>query len=46
MGQYLNPGNDNFAEALRTENYVDKTTMIQYLNQIARTKNKYISTVQ
>ena len=43
MGIYLNPGNDNFAEALRTENYVDKTTMIQFLNRNARTKNKYIS---
>ena len=31
MGSYLNPGNEGFKRALRSEIYVDKTYMIDYL---------------
>ncbi len=43
MGTYLNPGSNAFAEALRSEIYVDKTPMINHLNSVARTKRKYVS---
>ena len=43
MGTYLNPGNEAFAEAVNSEIYVDKTEMIQYLNSVVRTKQKYVS---
>jgi len=42
MGIYLNPGNEGFAESLRSEIYVDKTGMIAYTNQCLKTKNKFI----
>ena len=42
MGIYLNPGNDGFAEALRSEIYVDKTGLIQYTNKCLNTKEKFI----
>ena len=29
MGIYLNPGNDGFAEAIRSEIYVDKTGLVK-----------------
>lgn len=32
MGRYLNPGCNNFEEALNSSIYVDKTDMIAYLN--------------
>lgn len=31
MGSYLNPGNEGFKRTLRSEIYVDKTYMIDYL---------------
>ena len=43
MGTYLNPGSSAFAEAIRSEVYVDKTPMIRCLNSVARTKRKYAS---
>ena len=42
MGTYLNPGNYAFSEAVNSEIFVDKTEMINYLNKVARTKQKYI----
>lgn len=34
MEQYVNPGNDSFASAvLYSQIYVDKTEMLEYLNQ-------------
>ena len=42
MGTYLNPGKYAFEEAMNSEIFVDKTEMIQYLNGIARTKQKYV----
>lgn len=43
MGTYLNPGSAAFKEALNSEIFVDKTGMIQYLNRIICTKQKYVS---
>ncbi len=42
MGIHLDPGNDNFQEAIRSEIYVDKTELILLTNQKLRTKDKYI----
>lgn len=43
MGTYLNPGNERFLEATRSEIYVDKTEMILFLNKVINTEQKYIS---
>lgn len=43
MGKYLNPGNAKFKETTCSEIYVDKTGMINYINSIVRTEQKYIS---
>lgn len=32
MGTYLNPGNQSYKMAIRSEIFVDKSDMIQYLN--------------
>lgn len=42
MGIYLNPGNQLFAESLRSQIYVDKTGMIAYTNSCMNTEQKYI----
>jgi len=42
MGIYLNPGNDGFMEAIRSEIYVDKTDLIKYTNKYLNTMEKYI----
>lgn len=42
MGIYLNPGNDGFMEAVRSEIYVDKTGLIGYTNKYLMTREKYI----
>lgn len=42
MGVYLNPGNDGFEEAIRSEIYVDKTGLIAYTNKYLNTRDKYI----
>ena len=42
MGIYLNPGKRDFEEAVRSEVFVDKTDMINQLNQIVSTKQKYV----
>ena len=39
MGVYLNPGNNEFAEALLSE-YVDKTELIALINSTISTKQK------
>ncbi|MBQ9606167.1 MAG: AAA family ATPase, partial [Lachnospiraceae bacterium] len=43
MGTYLNPGKAACEEAVNSEIYGDKTEMIQYLNSVIRTKQKYVS---
>lgn len=42
MGIYLNPGNDGFFEAIRSEIYVDKTGLIAYTNKCLCTEQKFI----
>lgn len=42
MGLYLNPGSELFAEALRSEIYVDKTGLIACTNKVLGTMQKYI----
>ena len=42
MGIYLNPGNDGFREAIRSEIYVDKTGLITLTNKVFRTQQKFI----
>ncbi|MBQ3601417.1 MAG: AAA family ATPase [Lachnospiraceae bacterium] len=42
MGVYLNPGNSLFAEAVRSEIYVDKTELIKYTNKVLKTSQKFI----
>lgn len=42
MGRYLNPGNEGFKRALRSEIYVDKTYMIDYLNSVLDTDNAFV----
>lgn len=40
MGLYLNPGNEAFAKSVNSNNYVDKTGLISYMNgQIGQEKN-------
>ena len=43
MGTYLNSGKAAFEEAIHSEIFVDKTEMIQYLNAVVKTKQKYVS---
>ena len=42
MGIYLNPGNDGFEQAVRSEIYVDKTGLIVYTNKYINTEQKFI----
>lgn len=42
MGIYLNPENDSFQEAVRSEIYVDKTGLIECTNKYIDTLQKYI----
>ena len=42
MRFYFNPSNYGFAEALRSEIYVDKSSIIAYANKVLGTKQKYI----
>ncbi|SEA78297.1 PD-(D/E)XK nuclease superfamily protein [Pseudobutyrivibrio sp. ACV-2] len=43
MGIYLNPGTEKFEEAIRSEIFIDKTRMIDYLNSVIDTKQKYVA---
>lgn len=42
MGMYLNPGNENFREITSANIYVDKTMMLDALNDMLGTTGKYI----
>lgn len=42
MGIYLNPGNESFKKALRSQIYVDKTELISYTNRVLGTEQSYI----
>ncbi|MCD8022710.1 MAG: AAA family ATPase [Lachnospiraceae bacterium] len=43
MGVYLNPGNREFYQAVRSKIYVDKTMLISHTNSVLDTEQKYIS---
>lgn len=42
MGRFLNPGNDMFQESLNAQIYVDKSSLIAYLNKVVKTPQKYV----
>ena len=42
MGMYLNPGSGLFEEALNSQIYVDKTEMVNYVNTVVCSKQKYM----
>ena len=43
MGTYLNPGKTAYQMAVNSEIFVDKTKMIQYLNSIINTQQRFVS---
>ena len=43
MGSYLNPGCKGFEESLNSAIYVDKTGLIEKINAVVNTRQKYIS---
>ena len=43
MGVYLNPGKQRFQMAINSEIYVDKTEMIQHINSVINTNQRYVS---
>lgn len=42
MGVYLNPGNQGFQSALRSQIYVDKTELIAYTNKVMDSEQRYL----
>ncbi len=42
MGLYLNPGNESFQKAVRSQIYIDKTEMISYVNSVLGTEQGYL----
>lgn len=43
MGQYVNPGNESFASAaLYSQIYVDKTGMLEYVNRVINSEQRYL----
>lgn len=42
MGSYLNPGSERFQSSLRSQIYVDKTLLIEQVNKVVRTEQKFI----
>lgn len=42
MGSYLNPGSERFQSSLRSQIYVDKTLLIEQVNRVVRTEQKFI----
>ena len=42
MGIYLNPGDDNFRMARRSRIYVDKSALIDYLNSVFQTEERFV----
>lgn len=42
MGIYLNPGNEGFKRALRSQIYVDKSELIQVTNTVLGTEQEYL----
>jgi hypothetical protein len=42
MGIYLNPGNEGFQSALKSQIYVDKTGLLAYTNTVLDSEQRYI----
>ena len=42
MGIYINPRNEGFWRAIRSEIYVDKTGLIEYTNKCLNTEQQFI----
>lgn len=42
MGIYLNPGSESFEIAINSQIYVDKTGMLEYLNKIINTEQRFV----
>lgn len=42
MGNYLNPDNEKFIQAINSEIYVDKTELIGYTNKVLNTMQRYV----
>ena len=42
MGNYLNPGNEQFQKMIQSEIYVDKTGLIEHTNSVVNTLQEYI----
>jgi hypothetical protein len=42
MGMFLNRGNEEFARAVNSGLYVDKTDMIEFFNQVINTEQSYV----
>ena len=43
MGTYLNPGKAAYQMAVNSEIFIDKTRMIQYINSIVNTQQRFVS---
>ena len=43
MGTYLNPGKAAYQMAVNSEIYIDKTEMIQYINSVVNTQQRFVS---
>ena len=43
MGTYLNPGKQSYQMAVNSAIFVDKSEMIQYLNTVINTQQRYVS---
>ena len=43
MGVYLNPGKQGYQIAVNSEIYEDKSEMIQYLNSLVNTEQRFVS---
>ena len=41
MGRYINKGNDGFASVINT-NFVDKSMLIEEMNQVMNTENRFL----
>ncbi len=42
MGRFVNPCNDAFRDVLNSKIYVDKSGLIEYMNSVIDTVNKFI----
>ena len=43
MGTYLNPGSQSYQMTVNSKIYIDKTEMIQYLNSLVNTQQRFVS---